>query len=279
MARGRPRKEYSKTKALDDELHKPHASWDFTDPRLYQDGVLDPARLAQWERWCDRDGCKYLEIAAETSETGYKHGQGRIVFRRGYRVSQLKKLFPEPHWEPTLCAQDCLYLRKHDSETVLKWDGRAQGARNIFKEQAAAIAEGSTIRDCAIMDGANYQSIRSAELLMAYCEPERPTAPREVHVVNSSASPMPAGVYRLRNAAFWDGYDAHKAIFVDQSVLKLSNAVLRQICGPAPFRAGRSRQALYDHVYICGLNRDNNKVLGLLARPLSPCEVLLGRDF
>lgn len=246
MPRGRPRKVYSKVRAIDEELHKPHASWDFTDPKLFVDGVLDPARLAVWERWCDRDGCKYCEIAAETSETGYKHGQGRIVFRRGYRMTQLKKLMPEPHWEPTCCKHDCLYLRKHDSETVLKWDGRCQGVRNVFKEQAALIVEGGTIRDCALLDGANYQSIRSAELLMAYTEPERPCAPREVHLVTSPSSVMPAGIYRLRSAAFWDGYDGHKAIFIDQPLLKLSLGVLRQICGPAPFRAGRHRQALHD---------------------------------
>jgi len=276
MPGGRPRKVYSVIKKLDDELHKPHASWDFTDPLLFVEGVLAPTRLEAWQRWCDRDGCKYCEIAAEVSETGYKHGQGRIVFRRGYRLLQLKKLMPEPHWEPTRCKQDCLYLRKHDSITVLKFDSRAQGARNIFKEQAASIREGATIRDCANMDGANYQSIRSAELLMAYCEPERPTAPRQIHVVGTAAQ-VPAGVYRLRNAAFWDGYDAHPAVYIDQALLKLPVAALRQICGPAPFRAGRNRQALHDHVYVSGLNKEAKKALGLEARPLSPADIMRGR--
>lgn len=266
MPAGRPRKVLSKNEELDRELHKPHVSWDFTDPRLYVDDIVDGERLAAWRRWCDGDGCKYLELAAETGETGYMHGQGRVVFRRGYRLSQLKKLFPEVHWEPTLCRQDCLYLRKADTVTLLKFDSRKQGCRCVFAEQTEAIHAGASLRECASIPGANYQSVRSAELMMAYAEPERPQAAREVKVVSGPTAPMPPGVYRLRNAAFWDGYDAHEAIYVNQSLLKLTRPMLAQILGPAPFRAGRNRQARFDTVYISGLCSADAKALGLAPR-------------
>lgn len=274
MPAGRPRKVYSKNAAVDAEYHKPHVSWDFTDPCLYVDGAVSDERLEAWRRWCGEDGCKYLEIAGEAGETGYLHGQGRVVFRRAYRLPQLKKLFAEVHWEPTLCKQDCLYLRKHDSTTLLHYDGRRQGARNIFADQTEAIRGGANLRECATMDGANYQSIRSAELLMAYIEPERPQAARDVNIVSGPAAPMPAAVYRLRNAAFWDGYDAHKAIYVNQALLKLSRPMLAQILGPAPFRAGRCRQALYDTVYISGVSSADAKALGLHLHKPSPWELL-----
>jgi hypothetical protein len=231
---------------------------------LYKkNGDLDNARLAAWQRMCDGMGCKYLELAGEAGETGYLHGQGRIVFRRAYRRSQLRKLFPELHWEPTICKQDCLYLRKADSVTLLKYDGRVQGQRLVFSEQREAIQQGSSLRDCTLMDGANYQSLRSAEMLFAYFEPERPEAPRDVHLVPPTGAGMPPDVYRLRNVAFWDGYDAHKCIYVNQSLLKLTTPQLAQIIGPAPFRAGRTRQARFDTVYISGLPDKQRKALGI----------------
>lgn len=278
--KGRPRTKFTPSQGLDQELHRPHVSWDFTDPFLWQAATAEvcPVRLERWQRWCDDDGCRVMEIAAETSETGYRHGQGRVTFRRAYRLTQLKKLFPDVHWEPTMCRQDCLYLRKHDSVTVLRYDGRKQGCRNIFAAQQEAIQHGATIRECALMPGANYQSIRSAELLMSYIEPERPSQQRDVRLVpHASGTAIPSGCYRLRNAAFWDGYDAHKAIYVNQALLKLSNPQLAQILGPAPFRAGRSRQALYDTVYISGISRATLKSLGLEALLLTPWDVLLGR--
>lgn len=283
MPAGRPRLVLSKNEELDRELHKPHVSWDFTDPRLYVLAVdedrmaVDENRLHAWRRWCDGDGCKFLEIAGEAGETGYLHGQGRVVFRRGYRLSQLKKLFSEVHWEPSLCRQDCLYLRKADTVTLLHFDARQQGRRCVFAEQNDAIRAGASIRECAILAGANYQSMRSAELMMAYAEPERPQAPREMKIVSGPEAQMPPGVYRLRNAAFWDAYDAHEAIYVNQSLLKLTRPMLAQILGPAPFRAGRTRQARYDTVYISGLSAVDAKALGVAPRKPTPCDIMLGR--
>ena len=268
--RGPPRKVMHKNPVVDAELHKPHESWDFTDPSLYaQDGVINALRQADWERWCDRDGCKYLEIAGECSSTGYWHGQGRILFRRRYRLAQLKKLFPDVHWEPSVCRQDCLYLRKPEQKTVIKYDGRKQGARNIFADQRESIQEGCTLRECALEPGANWQSFRSAELLMSYFEPERPPAPRVVHLVRNADAPMPDGVYRLKDWRFWDGYDCHKHVYINNALLKLSNAQLRQVTSGAPFRVGRYRQARFDHVYISGIPEEQRLFLRIVDTSLS----------
>lgn len=108
----------------------------------------------------------------------------------------------------------------------------------------------ANIRDCSELEGANYQSIRSAELLMKYYEPERPQAPREVKYVNSTL--VPAGTYILGNKLHWDGYDAHKAIYINQAVCNISWPQLMQHLSSCPHRVGHGRQALFDTVYLWG---------------------------
>lgn len=264
MPRGRPRKVHSEDEKLNESLKSPHSSWDFTDHPLFANGELDEERLSYWQRWCDPDGCLTLEIADEVgTQTEKRHGQGRITFRRKYRRTQLQKLWPDIHWEPTKCQQDCLYLRKPYQPTIIKYDGRHQGRRNVFAEQKEAVKGGANIRDCSELPGANYQSLRSAELLMVYHEPERIQATREVHIVASSQAPMPTNVYRLNDMRFWNGYDAHSDVYINQRVCKLTLPQLRMVMGPAPFRVGRGRQARYDHIYISGLDTDERKALDL----------------
>lgn len=274
---GRPRKTYSDDAAKDAELHKPHDSWDFTDYVVpytaIPEAVCPGVGTQRMDFWKDLE-FKTLEIAHEICpSTGLPHGQGRIRFRRKYRFTQLKKLLPpDVHFEPSNCTHDDNYLRKHDSVTLVRIDHRHQGRRNIFKEQVTAIEAGATVRDCIMLDGANYQSIRTAELTMKYLEPEREYAPRDVKQV--TADQIPTGVYRLANATHWDGYDAHSAIYINQSKLKLSRPVLREILGAAPFRVGHGRQARFDTVYITGLSDEERRAFRLPVP--TPYQILLG---
>lgn len=264
----------SKIAILDDALHKAHSSWDFTDHRVFEE--IDQRRLSDWKRWCDSQGCKFLEMAHEVGEGGKHHGQGRIIFRRNYRLSQLKKLWPDVHWEPTVVAQDCLYLRKPGMETVIHWDDRQQGRRTTFGAQKELIEGGGTVRQCINLEGANHQSARSAEILMKYLESERPCCPRQVCRVGHAADPsIPAGVYRLSNWRVWDGYDAHAAIYVDQRLCKLTLHQLRRVIGSAPFLVGYGRQARWDVVYLSGLDEDEREVVrkAQVAKPTSLAEI------
>lgn len=270
MGRGRPRKVFSKDPVLDALLRKPTPYWDFTDNPLFDaDNNLVEHRLDQWRRYCraEGDGCKYLKIADEIGEkTGKRHGQGRIIFRRSYRRCQLEKLWPGVHWEPTKAKQDICYLLKPYTELLIDYDDRHQGKRSIFAEQRAAIENGVTIRECCRMEGANGQSLRNCEKICEYYEPERPTDKRHVHLVADSSATMPTGVYRLNDMRFWNRYDAHDNIYINQKVCKLTLPQLKMVCGPAPFTVGRGRQARYDHVYISGLDDDERKALDLSPR-------------
>ena len=251
-----------------DNSNEPSKSWDFTDPKLAVEGKLDPERFATWERWTiPPAGCVYLEIALECSDKGYWHGQGRLVTRRAYRLTQLTKLVPGVHWERTKASADCLYLRKHGQETVLLYNSNAQGKRVVFEDFRNALANGASLREISQMQGACTQSMRSAELMAGRFEPERPLAPRNVILVPNNATPMPVGTYRVACARWWDLYDRETDIYINQAVLKLSLPLLKQYIGPAPFRIGRGRQAVWDTVYISGLDDDDRRALNIPSLP------------
>ncbi len=256
MPRGRPRKVFSENPVKDTELHKPHACWDFTDYVVPLDDASAQERLDWWQSL----DLKTLEIAREVCPTTHKlHGQGRIRFMRKYRFEQLKKIFPpDLHFEPSSCTIDDNYLRKHDSVTIVKIDNRKQGKRNVFQAQVISIKEGATLRDCLQMEGSNYQSIRSAELLMKYIEPERPCGPREV--IEMTGSLVPAGVFRPANKRF-EGYDAHEAVFLNLPLLGLTNAELFACTGSAPHRLAYGRQARFNTVYVAGLDEERRRDL------------------
>jgi len=268
MGRGRPRKVYDEDPVRDAEFHKLHSSWDFTDFDISDE------RLAAWKHL----KYKTLIIAEEICpKTGKLHWQGRITFRRNFRFPQIKKILGDQiHLEPTTCCVDDNYCRKLDSRCIIDHDTRHQGSRNIFKDQMEAVKNGANLRECSQLEGSNYQSIRSCHLLMEYFEPERPTAPREVHLV-ASAECAPTLVYRLNDMRFWNGYDADTDIYINQAVCKLTLPQLKMVCGAAPFRVGRGRQAKFDHVYISGLTADERKALDLLSTGRRRPEYLLMR--
>lgn len=262
MPAGRKRKHFSSDVTLDAELRQSHPSWDFTDFEVcegstWKDGTdaYDPLRLPMYQSW----DVKTIEIARESClATGRIHGQGRVRFLRNYRFEAVKKLFgPKVHIEPSKCQKDDNYLRKHGSLTILKIDARHQGSRCIFKDQAQAIKEGCNLRFCMTMEGANYQSVRTAELVMKYLEPERPHTPRSIFEVLSQET-LPAEVFRVSNR-YWQGYDAHPCIFLNNGVLRYSDVELATILGGAPHRLPFGRQACYNRVYISGISHEQSQ--------------------
>jgi len=269
-SRGRPKSNHvldeqiltsAQYKPTNDELRKAYESWDFTDwPHRW-----DPTH-PEWPSCADfwrKLPVKFIRIRRELCpDTGREHLQGRIILPRKFRFAQMKKVFPPwMHMAPTKCCIDLLYFYKYDSLPYTdlcptgEIDNRHQGKRVIFKEQLAAMRAGVSLEECADMEGANVQSIRTAQILLPYVEPKRPAAPRVIEPIALSAVSTVDGQYELSNDQFWDGYDGHKIIYIDQAALRLPLHRLKLICGDMPFRVGRGRQARYDTVIIRGASR------------------------
>lgn len=281
--RGRPQKVFSENDEVNEACKRAHNSWDFTD----FEGPEDPERVLDlWTHFKLNTLIICEEVCPKTSTL---HWQGRIVLPRKIRFEAFKKLLhPRVHIEPSVCQHDDNYCRKMTSKRVCDIDRRHKGKRLVFAEQLDAIENsGASLRDCQRLEGANWQSQRSAEMCMKYNEPPREVAPRQVHLINSKADKRKmfsaveslSEMYVLSNKVFWDGYDAHKHIYVDQKKLKFSIEELEDLIDEFPFRVGRyGRQARHDHVYISGLSSDECRILNLvpsgLLRGMSGLELM-----
>ncbi len=95
-----------------------------------------------FESWADE--VKMICISKEVGACGTAHLQGRIKFRRTYRLSGLKKLHSGVHWEPTKCRQDSLYCLKEGSDILIKVDNRKQGKRTDLDDIVEAVKAGKT---------------------------------------------------------------------------------------------------------------------------------------
>lgn len=119
-------------------MSKPSKSWDFTINN-YTEG--DVKLLQSWEP--EVNG---LFVSEETGKEGTPHLQCRVIFKRAYRLKQLKKLHPKAHWETTKCGKDNLYLLKEGSNMIIRVDNRAQGRRSDLQEVVEKIKNGDTIQ-------------------------------------------------------------------------------------------------------------------------------------
>ena len=86
--------------------HKPAKTWEIT--------INNPTNedLNTLNRFVTEVG--RVLISEEKGKKGTKHYQGRITFKRAYRLSALKKLIPRAHWEETKATADWIYAQKAD---------------------------------------------------------------------------------------------------------------------------------------------------------------------
>lgn len=103
--------------------NQPKVTWDFTLNNYTE------KELAALESWGPE--VRRLVVTKEIGESKTPHLQGRVLFKRAYRLTGLKKLLSRANWSPTKCKQDFLYPLKDDSTPFLNVDNRqGQGTRN-----------------------------------------------------------------------------------------------------------------------------------------------------
>lgn len=244
---GRRRLTYSSDPEQDELLRKPHNTWEITEWNLSDENLA----------WYKRLQVSAIILSEEICpKTGSPHWQGQVVFRRKYRFAALKKIFPSTcHLEVSKAPQDNNYCRKADSRPVLDIDTRHQGARVVFKDQAKLIREGAPASDLIELEGANWQSLRTAEMLFKYLEPQRPAAPREVVEVSDSLEAYRKWpkAYVLSSLQYWDGYDAHDTVYINCRKLGATRRQVESWIDGGPYLVptkGGFRQARYGRVVI-----------------------------
>lgn len=168
----------------------------------------------------------YLIYGKEVAPTTLtKHLQGFIYFQDAKSFAKIKKLLPEgAHIEISkgTAQQNKIYCSKENNITEYGVIPE-QGKRNDIKLIKDEIVSGKGMRDI-IEIASNYQTLRTAELLLKYVETKRNWKPEVIWVYGASGTgktrmvyeKMP-NLYRKTNSTgkWWDGYDAHEDILID----------------------------------------------------------------
>lgn len=178
----------------------------------------------------------YLVFGREEGEKGTPHLQGRVIMKRNYRLTQLKKIFPRFHLEKTKALADNIYLKKclAEGREYEEFENRAQGKRNDITELLPLAKEGK-FKDAADLNPtafAKYEQFlrRYSGLANINVAPRNPAQPPTVYWLHG-----PAGAGKTRavwtreceissspslwmsgsDLTYMDGYENQEAVCID----------------------------------------------------------------
>lgn len=117
-------------------MSAPAKTWDVTINNYTNDDIV---LLNSWI-----DQVNSMVVSKEVGDSGTPHLQGRITFRRAYRLTALKKLHGTAHWEATKATHDSLYCMKQGSEVIINISNKRQGKRSDLDDAIALAEAGAT---------------------------------------------------------------------------------------------------------------------------------------
>lgn len=175
----------------------------------------------------------YLIVGKEVGESGTPHLQGYVEFTNQRTGASLKKKLPTVHFEQRMGTpkQAADYCRKEDPEPFESGSMSSQGKRTDLAAVRDAVVSGkSNFRDIA-QDFPSTNAHRTAITLLTYFEPKRRFKPTVTWIYGPSGSgksrfadetsyaiTSDVNDIHTQNCAgkWWDGYDAHTAVVIDE---------------------------------------------------------------
>lgn len=216
--------------------NNPAALWVFT-----LNNPTDNQIPATW-----KDKCKYITWQLEQGANGTPHLQGALSLLKPARLSGMKKLNAECHWEVTRSEGKALdYVHKEETRLEGPWTlgELAQGKRSDLLAVKEAIDNGASIKDV-------YQSHFecSARYGKFFKEYKRTTAkPRDFKTeVAVLVGPTGTGktkfaqdnfpdAYWLPQGKWFDDYDCHKEVIIDEFYGWLPYSYMLRLLDRYPF--------------------------------------------
>lgn len=200
---------------------------------------------------------------SEVGELGTPHYHLYIEYLNARSFNSIKKKFPRSNIQAAKgMVDDQLNYADKGGVLIGEWGtAKQQGKRTDLEVIKEIVDNNGTMAD-AINVARNYQGIRTAELLFKYREKPRPIKPIEVIWIyggpgagkTKKAYDMYPDIYRPLCYKWWEGYDGHKQVLLDdlrRSFCKYEE--LLKVLDIYPFRVetkGGSRQVQYDTIVI-----------------------------
>jgi len=201
------------------------AGWCFT--------INNPDDIALPKQWSER--CQYLVYQEEQGANGTSHLQGYIFFTVRKTFDWIKRLCPTAHWEAAKgsAEQNKAYCTKADTRKSGPWEigqlpkDKGQGARSDLKRLYSAIEGGASRRKLfKEHTSCSYKYTSGISMHISLVKPPPPTS----HAVELHVGPTGTGKTRFCNdtypdhwatplrqgkALWFDGYDGHKVVLID----------------------------------------------------------------
>lgn len=214
--------------------------------------------------------CYGKEVAPTT---GTPHLQGYVYFDNAKTFSKIQKLLPKgSHIEVAKgnALENNNYCKK-DGDFKEFGTRPAQGKRSDIDLIKQEIISGKGMKDI-IEIASNYQSLKTAELLLKYKENKRNWKPKVVWIWGDSGSgktktayELLTNPYRKSNATgkWWDGYDGDYDVILDdiKDTSKEMYSQLLELLDRYDTRVetkGGSRQFLAKNIIVTSLNHPHS---------------------
>jgi len=174
------------------------------------------------------NGCIYCVFQLEKCpNTGRRHLQGYARFDRVIGMAALQRAMPGGHFEGAKGQeeQNIKYCTKEESRVDGPWSSgepARPGKRSDITTAREVVTSGGGMRQ-VIEQVNSYQAMRCAELMLKYKEKKRDWKPNVRWYSGSTGSgktrsaleEFPDAWVSARNLKWWEGYDAHEVVVVD----------------------------------------------------------------
>lgn len=214
--------------------------------------------------------CQYILFGHEVGESGTPHLQGYIYFANARSLKSVKKVNDRMHLEAAKGSflQNKNYCTKQDADGFYeRGSAPEQGKRSVHEDMRQMVTSGVGMREIANMQGTNYQTLRSAELLLRFVERKRNFKPKVIWLYGEPGSGKTRWAFdnfdaddiHLQNASnlrWFQGYDAHKVSLIDEVDEFTDYATLKALTDRYPYSVefkGGSRQYLAETVILTSL--------------------------
>lgn len=203
--------------------------------------------------------------------TKKKHYQLYVKYSKGISMKYVKECFGnKAHIEIAKGTdEECIkYCTKEESRTgnwtIEAGELKTKGQRSDLSRVKEIIKEGGNMRDIC-EEASNYQALKGGELLLKYMETERDWMPEISWFYGETGTGKTKTAMEIfsekkerwisgRNLKWWDGYDGHKDVIIDDFRADFCTFhELLRILDRTPFRIenkGGTRQLLAKRIII-----------------------------